>query len=84
MRHFVYKHLPAGGLGHRDPRRPHVAGGLGAGTWVWKLLQYSQSVGGTRSVVSHEGRTDTESREAKTDFSSRENKRVTDTIGDFS
>ena len=30
-RHFTYKHLPASGLGHRDPRRPHVTGGLGLG-----------------------------------------------------
>lgn len=34
-RHFVYKHLPASGLGHRDPRRPHVTGGLGLGLPVF-------------------------------------------------
>ncbi len=27
--HFVYEHLPAIGLGERDPRRPFVTGGLG-------------------------------------------------------
>lgn len=29
MRHFIYQHLPAGGLGHRDPVRPYPTGGLG-------------------------------------------------------
>jgi hypothetical protein len=29
MRHFLYQHLPAGGLGHRDPVRPYPTGGLG-------------------------------------------------------
>lgn len=33
--HFRYKHLPASGLGHRDPRRPHVTGGLGLGLPVY-------------------------------------------------
>lgn len=35
MGHFTYKHLPAKGLGHRDPRRPHVTGGLGLGLPVF-------------------------------------------------
>ena len=29
MKHFSYKHLPAGGLGFRDPVRPYATGGLG-------------------------------------------------------
>ena len=29
MRHFLYQHLPAGGLGFRDPVRPYPTGGLG-------------------------------------------------------
>ena len=29
VRHFVYQHLPAGGLGQRDPVRPFATGGLG-------------------------------------------------------
>jgi hypothetical protein len=29
VNHFVYKHLPAGGLSTRDPRRPFATGGLG-------------------------------------------------------
>lgn len=29
MNHFSYKHIPAGGLSTRDPRRPFVTGGLG-------------------------------------------------------
>jgi len=33
--HFSYKHLPAIGLGKRDPRRPYVAGGLGAGVPIF-------------------------------------------------
>ena len=35
MSHFGYHHLPASGLGHRDPRRPHVTGGIGGGTPVF-------------------------------------------------
>lgn len=31
MGHFSYSHFPASGIGHRDPRRPHVTGGLGSG-----------------------------------------------------
>jgi hypothetical protein len=40
-RHFIYKHLPASGLGHRDPRRPHVTGGLGLGlpTFITDVLE---------------------------------------------
>lgn len=34
-RHFTYKHLPASGLGHRDPRRPYATGGLGLGLPVF-------------------------------------------------
>lgn len=30
MMHVSYKHLPASGLGTRDPQRPHITGGLGA------------------------------------------------------
>ena len=33
--HFIYQHLPASGLGVRDPRRPYVTGGLGGGTPVY-------------------------------------------------
>jgi len=35
MAHFSYTHLPAQGLGHRDPRRPHVTGGIGLGLPVF-------------------------------------------------
>ena len=29
MSHFTYEHLPAMNLGHQDPVRPFVTGGLG-------------------------------------------------------
>ena len=29
MRHFIYQHLPAGGLGMRDPVCPYATGVLG-------------------------------------------------------
>lgn len=35
MKWAIYGHLPAGGLGDRDPRRPYVTGGLGAGVFVF-------------------------------------------------
>ena len=35
MSHFTTSWLPAYGLGHRDPRRPHVTGGLGDGIPVY-------------------------------------------------
>ena len=33
--HFTYRHLPASGLGVRDPRRPYVTGGIGGGVPVY-------------------------------------------------
>lgn len=32
--HFLYKHLPASGLGKRDPLRPYATGGLGGATFL--------------------------------------------------
>lgn len=29
MSHFIYDHLPAYNLGHRDPIRPFATGGIG-------------------------------------------------------
>lgn len=42
--HFIYKHLPASGLGHRNVRRPHVTGGIGTGVpvIVYVLLATSE------------------------------------------
>ena len=42
MGHFTYTHLPAQGLGRRDPRRPHVTGGIGGGipTFIHKILEW--------------------------------------------
>ena len=39
--HFTYPHLPASGLGTRDPRRPYVTGGVGSGvpTFVTIILE---------------------------------------------
>jgi hypothetical protein len=31
---FQYKHLPAKGIGKRDPLRPYVLGGIGKGTII--------------------------------------------------
>jgi len=80
---MIYEHAPAIGLGHRDPRRPHVTGGIGAGIGVWRLLQYAVTTARSRYHSSHEGRTAVESRENVTDTESAENKRETETIGDF-
>jgi hypothetical protein len=41
---FVHSHLPAYGLGHRDPRRPHVTAGIGSG-----LPVFVGELGGTRT-----------------------------------
>ena len=46
MSHFSYPHLPAQGLGHRDPRRPHVTGGIGDGVPV-----FVGDLGGTRTFA---------------------------------
>lgn len=51
---MIYDSLPAIGIGHRDPRRPHVTGGIGGGVGVWRLLMH---------VFSRENRTATETRE---------------------
>lgn len=83
MGHFSYNHLPAIGIGHRDPRRPHVTGGLGGGVGVWRLLQHAMTVAQSRYHSSVEGRTAVQSRENVTDAESVENKRETETIGDF-
>jgi hypothetical protein len=40
MAHFVYPHLPAVGLGNRDPRRPYVTGGLGKAVSVSIFLKH--------------------------------------------
>jgi len=34
MSFAIYGHLPAGGLGERDPRRPYATGGIGAAVYV--------------------------------------------------
>ncbi len=44
MSHFIYKQLPAKGIGQRDPQRPYVTGGLGAGVAV-----FSGDLGGIRT-----------------------------------
>ena len=36
--HFLYKHLPASGLGNRDPLRPYATGGLGGLTYLQYLV----------------------------------------------
>jgi hypothetical protein len=36
MNHFSYKHLPASGLGFRDPVRPYVTGGLGLAVRIFR------------------------------------------------
>lgn len=37
MNHFIYQHLPATGMGVRNPRRPYVTGGLGGPTFAYSL-----------------------------------------------
>ena len=39
MNHFVYKHIPAQGLGIRSPRRPYITGGLGGPTFLFPLTR---------------------------------------------
>jgi hypothetical protein len=57
MNHFTYKHLPAGGLGFRDPVRPYVTGGLGLAFRIIKAasilrMRYSKrELGPTYSEV---------------------------------
>lgn len=43
MSHFIYQHLPATGLGIRNPRRPHVTGGLGGPTFSYSLRMRSST-----------------------------------------
>jgi hypothetical protein len=55
----LYPHLPAQGLGHRDPRRPHVTGGVGAGVVVlvdqegryWTLFTIVDEIKSTKDDV---------------------------------
>jgi len=51
--HTVYAHLPAIGLGKRDPIRPHVTGGIGAGLplFITEILGSRTYRDGLRSYV---------------------------------
>ena len=57
MNHFLYNHMPAGGLGHRDPVRPYPTGGLGLAYRIFKAasdlrMRYSKNeLGPTYSEV---------------------------------
>jgi len=53
MSHFSTGNLPAIGLGHRDPRRPHVTGGIGGGipVFVTEVLKQRIYVDSGRTLV---------------------------------
>ncbi len=51
--HFTYQHLPASGLGVRDPRRPYVTGGIGGGVpvYITTILEWRIYVDGSRTQL---------------------------------
>ena len=52
MRHFIYQHLPAGGLRESPTRRPYVTGGLGAGVVVYQRVALTMKASSREHVTS--------------------------------
>ena len=56
--HFTYKHLPAAGLGNRDPLRPYSTGGLGGAVriliYVVEVLEQRIYRGSNRTLLTND------------------------------
>jgi len=44
VKHFLYQHLPANGMGYRDPHRPFATGGIGFAYTLYKIFMRAVTV----------------------------------------